>query len=387
MRKLIFFFGVAVVFFSACKSKSKLPVQPAQKDSTVLQDTIANREVNPMELMYPADMMYVIGKEYEEIFDSSSAKSQTELGKKIIAQHISLPQYMEMRLLELYPQKAFRGIMADFDPKKFAGLVQNNNQIALPDKGELKFISSSGTTQGDVFHPFISPEDEVEFLNMSPRELKKYQALNALAKKDSFATVFDFEVIRDSIPADMPEMDKTFLMEENIYLSSLLFVSGGSYLVYRVLQTKERASYKAYQYYGPDISCGKRGDAFKHLYVSMMLRRYLTEGASKMVMDEFWERTALNSPCDRQMDLHNNYVGRNTQYDNFRGSFWQDMYDWEKWGTTIHGFVEGNKNSIEKNWDKAMPEYFIINDLKVTNKSKYVFWNPTSECEDAPFNP
>jgi hypothetical protein len=161
----------------------------------------------------------------------------------------------------------------------------------------------------------------------------------------------------------------------------LLFATGGGYLVYRVMQSKERAVIKAQHYYGADTNCGKRGDAFKHLYVSMLLRRYLTENAAKLIMDIFWENAATNRPCDRFMDLHNNHVGRNTQYGTFRGSFFEDMYDWEQWGGNIHNFVDNNVNSVEENWNKNLLEYIVVKDVENADKTKYIFWNATSECD------
>ena len=385
MNKVIFFSIIVLIIFAGCKSKAHL--QTHTPPETTEQDTIAEKQWDYASLMYPADMLYVIGREYEELSDSTSAKSQSAQGRQITAQNPTFPQYVEKRLLELYPQKAFPGIMADFDIDKLSGFAQSNNQLFMPGKGELVSISPLGPAQTEPFYQFVSLKDEAKFLNMSPKELYKYMALNELATQETFASAADFDAIRDTIPAEIPEEDKTFVMEENIFLSSLLFVTGGGYLAYRVLQSKERAVYKAHHYYGSDISCGKRGDAFKHLYVSMMLRRYLTENTAQMVMDIFWENWLINSPCDRQMDLHNNYVGRHTQYNKFRGSFLRDMYDWEKWGITIRGFVENNANSIEKQWNKGMPEYFVMKELEVTDKRKYVFWNPTSECEDAPPKP
>ena len=385
MKHLILPLILFLAIFAGCKTKSKLQTQTLPEDNTVLQDTTEMALDNAV-LMYPAQALYVIGREYEELADSTSAKSNSAHGQKIITQNLSLSQYMEMRLLELYPQKAFQGIMADFDLGKLSRHLPGNNQNVTFGATELASISPSlGMAQAEPFYQFVSLEDEVNFLNMSPRELDKYLTLNKLASNEKFATLADFEKIKDSIPPDIPDNDKIFMTEENIYLSYLLFATGGGYLVYRVLVSKERAMSKAQYYYGSATDCGQPGDAYKHLLVNVLLRRYLSESAARLVMDDFWENYEINCPCDRQMDLHNNHVGRNTQYNHFRGDFWKDRYDWEKWSVNIHNFVENKpNNAIEKQWNKSMLEYILIKELKAVSKNKYVFWNSTSDCESDP---
>ncbi len=383
MRKVIYFSLFLNLLLWGCKSKQNT-AQTSQNGN--LDDGIeyANGEIP---LLFSSDVLYVIGKEYELINDPTSEKYKSAHARKGFPKDsLSLSEYMEMRLMELYPQKVFKGMITHFDAQNIYDLIEKEAKIEIPDDSykELSFIKAPGTEETDQIHPFISVEDEISYMNMTPKETEKYMALNKLASSGKFAELSDFKKIaqnEDSTFVDLEPEDISLYLKENVFLSTMLFVSPGAYLGFRVKLCKERAVSLAKQHYGSDINCGKKGDAFKHLYISMMLRRYLSEDMSYMIMDLFWENQGNNSPCDKYMDLHNNYVGRHTQYQQFRGSFLKDMYNWESWANNIHQFVENEGNAIQKKWNKCQIEQFIIKDKETANKGKYIFWNRKTECE------
>jgi hypothetical protein len=385
MQKIVYFFLFLSLFLWGCKSRSHITKTPQNNNSN---DTAEYANIEAP-LLFPSDVLYVIGREYELINDTTSTKYQSALAKGITSPEnpISLPEYMEMRLIELYPQKAFKGMMAHFNAQNLCGLIEKSSQIPVLDDNykELSFLKTSKANQTDSFHPFVSTEDEISYMNLTPKEQEKYLALNQLAASEKFAGSDDFKDIAndDSILANLEPQDISFFLEENIFLS-MLVLSPGAYFGFRVKLCKERAVSVAKEYYDDQISCGKKGDAFKHLYISMMLRRYLSEDLAYMTMDLFWENQGNNSPCDKYMDLHNNYVGRHTQYNQFRGSFLKDMYDWKSWSRNIHHFVENESNAIQKKWSKSQVEPFIAKDKETSNKDKYIYWNRGMECEDAP---
>jgi hypothetical protein len=368
---------ISVFCFWGCKTKAVLVETPIDEISEESEQV----EEPEYSYMFPSDVLYVIGREYEEILDSTSTKSQTVKVKEILSQkHIpSFPEYMEQRLIELYPNRTFQGMLSDFNMQVASAQTYGNSKLSLPKNNELIFIDNSSGARTEPFYEFKSIEDEIEFLNMDENETKKYLALNKLATAEKFAEIEDIKKVSDmdSIPPNLTEEDRSFLLEENIFLSSVLIGTGGAYAFYRVKQSKERAVYLARKYYQDNISCGKKGDAFKHLSISMFLKRYLSESISYLVMDVYWENQGNNSPCDTYMDLHNNFVGRRSQYDKFRGN---DRYDWKKWADNIHNFVENESNSIKKEWNKELIEYVILKDTYNADKRKYIFWNRTSDC-------
>lgn len=386
MRKItLYLLLICTVCIVSCKSKSVLQETAINIDTT-LDPAQQEMEITKENFMFPSDVLYVISREYELIYDSTSLKSQNPKAKQLLAseENMSFTTYLEKRLVELYPNKAFIGMMADFSLEKAAGIAFLDSKISLPENSELVNVKNSQMSKTEPFYHFVSIEDEMDFMDMSPRERTKYLALNELASDKKFADIADFKKINDaldSIPPNLNNDEMSFFLEENVFLSGILFASGGGYVAYRVKQSKERALYMAQYHYPDNISCGKKGDAFKHLTVSMLLRRYLTEEMAYLIMDLFWENWLVNSPCDRHMDLHNNHVGRNSKYSTFRGNIWEDVYDWNKWVKNIHNFVENDHNAIEKPWNKEMIEYVIEKDTKTTNKSKYIFWNRTTECE------
>ena len=368
----------------ACKTKSLLQETTSQVDTS---DPVAEFEITNENFEYPANALYVIAREYELMFDTLNVKSQTPQAKELRSGDTvaSFTQYLEKRLIQLYPNKAFKNMLAEFDPRKAAGTVYQNSKIYVPQNSELTFIKNSEATKTDPFHPFVSMEDEMNFLNMTEYERRKYIALNELASGEKFADLTDFKKLNetfDSIPRNLEPDDRSMLLEENVFLSSLAFIGGGSYIIYRITQSKERAIYMAAKHYGEEVNCGKKGDAYKHISVNVLLKRYLTEEMAYLVMDLYWENRGDNSPCDKHMDLHNNYVGRRSQYHIFRGKTWTNMYNWEKWLANVHAFIEDEqRNAIKKPWNKKMLEQSVIKDKEATSKSKYIFWNKTTECE------
>lgn len=368
-----FLLAIIAITLSGCKSKEKISTRVMEPEKI---DTLSESE--SIEVMFPSDVLYVIAKEFEAIHDSATAKFNTDCAKELRDSSFSASDYFEMRLIDLYPDKSGKGILSEINGTTVYKNRWKEKQFTLPEN-EIHFLSSEETREKNVFYSFHSVEDEMEFLQMTAAEKERYQELNRLAIAEKFADTIDFNNMNraDTIPFDLLQENKKFFLEENVFLSYLLFVHGGSYLIYRVKMSKERAEHEAYRYYQDQISCGKKGDAFKHIYVNMMLRRYLTESISFLVMDVFWENWNTNSPCDKHMDLHNNYVGRRTQYSQLKAN----SNNWQTWGSNVYNFVENSTNAEEKEWNKSMIEYSIEMDVGNVSKQKYIFWNKTQDCE------
>ena len=92
-------------------------------------------------------------------------------------------------------------------------------------------------------------------------------------------------------------------------------------------------------------------------------------------MDVVNEAKVGNPFRDKYMDLHNNYVGRHTQYALFRGSWANDMYDWELWGQRVSTFVDNHTgNGSHKIWPESTSTSTIKSDEKNTSNSRYIYY-------------
>ena len=117
----------------------------------------------------------------------------------------------------------------------------------------------------------------------------------------------------------------------------------GGYVYWRATQSANRAYDKAQAYYSSVGEVGTTRDAFRHVYVNVLLRRYITGTLASLIMTSR-ENVAGNPPRDKYMDLHNNYLGRSVRYSHFRGHWLYDRWDWEKWGRRVRDYVNVSSN-------------------------------------------
>lgn len=357
---------------TGCKIK-KAVIEPAQPQPKIVQQ--ADTTQIPA---FPAEVLYVLAREYESIHDSTKAKFDMPQSEVIRHDSMPLEQYMEQRLIQLYPEKAYKGLLRKTNTIAQKAIPpKRKKQIVLP---ELEMPTSTGTQQENRFHTFVSDSDEVAFMNMTAPEEKLYRELNSLADDSSFVTLEQMKniTIRDSawnLDKRLVSDTLPFFLQER-WTVSLLLSGIGTHVFYRIMQSKARAEYVSEYYYPGQTSDGMRGDAFKHLFVNTMLKRYTTEALAWLVMDIYWENIRTNAPCDMVMDLHNNHVGRSTQYRTFRGDFWKDRYNWLGWSDNILQFVEDTTNNATYHqWNKQLPLFFIRQEEEQADKSLYLYWN------------
>ena len=342
-KVLIAVFGVAALLTSCALSKQTPTATPMPKSSVDTAFLPA----------FPPEVLYVVAREYELRSDSTAE---------------SLADYMDERLMQLYPQTAYRGVSA-----KLFGLLDTkklpfHRQISL--NREYNFIA-----EPDTVHPFVSETDEAAFLSLLPDEKDYFDFLNALARGTAPITLA--QLVADSAARDSLGVlpSESWLDNENAFFAGLL--PYGAYAFYRVIQSKSRAELWAQRHYGKENSKdGHRGDAFKHLLVNVLLRRYVGEAAATLIMDIYWEGCGSNAPCDKYMDLHNNHVGRHTQYHTFVAD---ENGDWEGWARRILIFVEDENNATFEAWDKSMPTMLIRENEQTADPAKYIYWNRTAK--------
>lgn len=368
--KLIYYIIILLAFagsFYSCRTKK------------VAENPVVVEEVKPQAdttliPSFPSEVLYVLTREYESVWDSTREKYDTKEAEYIRNNNVSIKMFMEQRLMTLFPNLAYVGLLDK---------IENRAKQMLPSVSK---VTPSFRSQDGYYMPSfaervdlerISDEDEMEKLYLSYSEQNIFKRLNALADTSSFVAL---EKIRDiqvkdslwNIDKKLSEDSVPYYMKESLLLSML--TSGlGSHVFFRIMQSKARATYVAEFFYPGLTKDGRKGDAYKHLYVNTMLRNYVGSIMAWLVMDIYWENAASNAPCDMVMDLHNNHVGRNSRYRDLRGA---KNTKWVDWAYNVKSFVEDTtRNAQYHNWNKEIPLLVIKEEESKSNDRLYLYWN------------
>ena len=303
---------------------------------------------------FPAETFYVLGARWE--------------ADSLLQQEHTIAEYIENELIRLYPQKAYRGYVSrlcSVADRLLADAKQRPTLFA-PKQQEIRFAygqSPSGTLYATL--DSLSVDEELQVLELTPQEEADWQRLQALAHSNQPLTRETFDTLNIE-----------FFDEENILLTLLLW--RGPRMFYRILQSKARAEKLAYYYYGEATNNGRPGDAFKHIYVNVLLRTYVGEWMSHAIMDIFWEWKSPNAPCDHFMDLHNNIIGRQTRYDDFTSIDTQcnaEMRHWLQWAENVQHFVQDSVNGHRQSWDKETPTFIVEPAAQQVSDTQYIYWD------------
>lgn len=149
------------------------------------------------------------------------------------------------------------------------------------------------------------------------------------------------------------------------------------YAIWRVVQSKERAEAKTNDpnFFKNKAGSGQIGDAFRHIYVSMLLRRYITRVGSATVMGGYEFFHPNPHKRDTYMDKHNNKVGRHTQYWTFRGKYIRDRYKWELWAERARNWVKNTNNGVFMDWYETDPDKETAKSEEANvNNNKYLYY-------------
>ncbi len=357
---------LALLGLAGCHTQKKAvlpaaanPAPQAQADTTVLP-------------LFPAEALYIIGREWECLHDSLSPKYLTPRAARVRTDSVSLADYMEQRLLELYPERAYAGYIRKVE--QMASLLlyagAENATISNLIGGELP---SPDQLNAHLLPPSAAVSDSAEMalLELNQAEQERLLLLNSLASGKSF--------VRRST---LDSLSVSSLEEENLGITLLLW--RGPRFFYRVLQSKERATHLAEYYYPGATAGGMRGDAYRHLCVNALLRTYVGLPMTYLIMDLFWEHAHPNQPCDRYMDLHNNIVGRQTHYADFVYTVPTDSLlvgrpAWEQWAEHIHAFIEDTATNADfQHWNKESPSFIVIPQSQAVDQGKYIYWLRTN---------
>ena len=303
---------------------------------------------------FPAEALYVLGARWEA--DSMLQKEQ------------NLADFIEQELIRLYPEKAYKGYISKLCSVADQLLVNSTQRptLFIPKQQEIRWSNSqspSGISYADL--DSLSIDEELQLLELTPQEEANWQRLQALAQSEQPLTHEAFDTLNIE-----------FFEEENILITLLLW--RGPRMFYRILQSKARAEKLAYYYYGDATNNGRPGDAFKHIYVNVLLRTYVGDWLSHAIMDIFWEWKSPNAPCDHFMDLHNNIIGRQTRYEDFTTIDTQcsaDMRHWLQWAENVQRFVQDSVNGDFQGWDKETPTFIVEPAAEKVSDTQYIYWD------------
>lgn len=302
---------------------------------------------------FPSEALYVLGARWEA--DSMLQKEQ------------NLADFIEQELIRLYPEKAYKGYISKLCSVADQLLVNCTQRptLFIPKQQEIRY-SNSQSPSGILYANLdsLSIDKELQLLELTPQEQADWQRLQELAHSHQPLTRETFDTLNIE-----------FFEEENILLSLLLW--RGPRMFYRVLQSKARAEKLAYYYYGEATNNGRPGDAFKHIYVNVLLRAYVGEWLSHAIMDIFWEWKSPNAPCDHYMDLHNNVIGRQTRYEEFTTIDAQcsDTRHWLQWGENVQRFIQDSVNGDLQGWDKETPIFIVKPAAEKVSDMQYIYWD------------
>ena len=303
---------------------------------------------------FPAEALYVLGAKWE--------------ADSMLQQEQSIADYIEQELMRLYPEKAYKGYINKLCSVADRLLVSSAQRPTLfvPKQQELRFVQAHSSSSAlYAVLDSLSADEELQVLELTPQEEADWLQLQTLVHAELPLTREAFDTL-----------DISYFDEENILLTLLLW--RGPRMFYRVLQSKARAEKLAYYYYGDATNNGRPGDAFKHIYVNVLLRTYVGEWLSHAIMDVFWEWKSPNAPCDYYMDMHNNIIGRQTRYADFTTIDTQcnaDMRHWLQWAENVQHFIQDSVNGDFQGWDKETPTFIVEPAAQKVSSEQYIYWD------------
>jgi hypothetical protein len=290
---------------------------------------------------------------------------------KLIRQGEPYWQYVEKRLMELYPGTGYRGMVRDAheDVRRYraawagyqARLQDIGAMVIEPctsiDGGSCPYANPYGYEDDPSWEgqtetepdPYATPtlEEEVQTLRMTQPETSEMYYYESLAWQTVHgyqplgATSTD-DLIREAGAGRRPDGEMTV---QSPWLLAGAAASLGyiGYVYWRARVTQGRAENRSTALFPGLGRDDTRRDAHRHIFGSVMLRAYVGEAVAHAITD-YHERTSFNFPVGHVMDYHNNDLGRSVKYKHFRGNFFTDFLQWENWSGRVYRYVTDTRN-------------------------------------------
>ena len=378
------FLGLLVVV-SACDGRQ--PAAPDLSRHGAAGTALSHRPPQPPRLetttpSYPVAVLYIVGREYVV---KHRLTRLNPADKRYL-------KYVERRLRQLYPERGYDGMIdlavadwaayragwaqyeaasAAFGPAYPAGggtICPMSFSVAC-DGGEDPGAEDPGDTSTDAYpddpswtgnteHPdpaeeFIpSLREEIDTLQAEQPEIERIYYYESLAdgsyRPDETPIYITSVGGRQPLSRDdlirlagqgwTPGSGEVRAQGLGTMMVALPIVGAMAYYYYWRIETSgNRAEQRANQFF-PGNQGNTRADAFRHTFLSVQLRRYVTSVFAKAITDE-WEDRYSTSYAETRMDQHNNWLGRGARYQHFRGHWFWDRWDWKEWAVRVRNYV------------------------------------------------
>lgn len=343
--------------------------------------------------LYPAIAVYIVYREYVNRNPGLTTLSLDDPRYQ---------QYMEKRLRELYPNRGYGGMMreavAEARQNRMA-LERYEQELREYQRRMASFSASSSfaitatCTSGDV-DPFWgqdpSWEGQEEFAVPEDEQLPTIQMeIDSLGLVGpQVQAIYDYEALAngtysggsggggscgvcggppgmESVGEDVDDLIRAAAAgytptngDEGAQVASVtagaLAVSLGliGWKAYRAATAHELAREKSAAFYPTVAEGDTKRDAHRHIYWSMMLRRWIGKFLAKSVTD-WWEENTDSYGAARVMDLHNNDIGRTHRYNRFRGHWLWDRWDTSEWAVRVRDYISNESTNAE-----YIPEWY-----------------------------
>jgi hypothetical protein len=288
---------------------------------------------------------------------------------------LNLNEYIEARLLELYPDQAYEGMMDYYSDLQEQYILEYELYL----QEEAIYDASIGIEPDveDEIVPFTTLEAEIEYSALSEEEVDLFLQLEEIALMDPPADI----VVLDSLL----NADGGRLAQQVISLSTFMLIIGNvPYTAFRLLLARKRAESKTEEFYNNNSKPGQKGDAFRHMFLSMYLKRYLGRSMASYIMHMYELYTYAkgeNNPPNMFMDLHNNYIGYRSKYGYFRARTVWDLHRYWVWASRVRSYVNHSTNGVlMEDWESGKAGFYPESypqaeaEADAINNTKYIWF-------------
>jgi hypothetical protein len=336
---------------------------------------------------YPALAIYIVYREYVHLSPGLRTLSDDDPRYQ---------EYMERRLRELYPTRGYAGMMREAvaEARRNRLLVQQYERgmreyerrmrtytgafaasfgtLSTCDSTSVDLDAGADTSWAGRDEFAVPPDEQLPTIQMEIDSLQLVgPEVDAIYYYESLATgtyaggggsvgeepinmtgavgePTRDDLIRAAAEGGAPGEISAQVSDQ--LLASIALGVVGAWKAYRVQQAADRAHRKSTEFY-PDMgSQDTRRDAHRHLYVNMMLRRYVGATAAKLIMDQ---HESESTGAAKVMNLHNNDIGRSLRYHAFRGHWLWDRWDWREWADKVRYYIDNAANA------EYIPEWYL----------------------------
>jgi hypothetical protein len=385
-KRPLFALAAGLLSLSACDSVLSPTSERASPGSGDFKASVVHPEPRAPKLLvqtpqYPAAVLYILYREYLHKNPGLTSLSPED-------KHYQ--QYLERRLRQLYPHEGYSGMMRDAVEEmrrqrqawatyehEYAVWTQSVNPFCQDPS-----VDPNCTTVPTAEDPTVDPswdgheehavppdemvptlQMEIDTLQMDQPEIDQLYYQESLADGSFFhkrgelivttstgqrATLDD--LIRaagegwtppGTAPADG---EVTVQVVSPVVAGVLVGLGVIGWKGYRAKQAADRAFQKSTEYYGSQAESSTKRDAHRHIFWNMQMRRHVGSFMAKQIADGH-ESTGGGYPGDRMMDLHNNDIGRSIKYENFRGHWLWDRWDWKEWAEKVRNYINYAPNA------------------------------------------